>query len=233
MRRRTLLVAAASVLAGSATSARVATAAAPVALELFTSQGCSSCPPADRLLGELASDPAVVALAWHVDYWNGLGWADPFASAQATARQRAYADRLGTEVYTPALVVGGATMVVGSDRGAVAAAIRTAPEAPVAVSLRLDGGALVAEIGAAGRRVGGVLAFYDPEHDTAVAHGENGGRRLREYRIVRQAMALEPWDGSARRLEVAAPAAGQGAVVLVQDADLRVVGIAELRPTRV
>ena len=117
MQRRGLMLAGTGMLAGAlAGGRRDARAAGPVVLELFTSQGCSSCPPADRLLGELARDPAVVALAWHVDYWNGLGWHDPFSSKLATERQRAYADRLGEEVYTPAMVIGGARIVVGSDR---------------------------------------------------------------------------------------------------------------------
>ena len=84
-------------------------------LELFTSQGCSSCPPADALLGELRRRPDVIALAWHVDYWNGLGWKDPYASRQWTSRQQDYARHLHDEVYTPALVVNGAAMVVGSE----------------------------------------------------------------------------------------------------------------------
>src|SRR5678815_1789072 len=112
---------------------RLASAAAhPVVLELFTSQGCSSCPPADALLGRLARRPDVIALAWHVDYWNSLGWRDPYASRQATDRQRAYARQLGQGVFTPALVVGGQAIVVGSDRAAVDSAIGSANGLPVA-----------------------------------------------------------------------------------------------------
>ena len=84
-----------------------------VVVELFTSQGCSSCPPADALLGQLAQRPTVIALAWHVDYWDHLGWRDRFASRTATDRQRAYARQLGSGVFTPALVVDGTNVVIG------------------------------------------------------------------------------------------------------------------------
>jgi hypothetical protein len=207
---------------------------APVVIELFTSQGCSSCPPADRLLGELARDPSVVALAWHVDYWNGLGWPDPFATKLASDRQRAYADRLGEDVYTPAMVIGGSRMVIGSDRGDIGAAIQAAPPPSVPVAFVRNGGdSMAVEIGAANRQVSALLAFYETEHVTDVARGENGGRQLREYHIVRQAMPLGIWDGGAQRLALPPVPPGLGAAVLLQDASLRVVGAAGLRPAAV
>jgi hypothetical protein len=225
MRRRGLMLAGAGVVAGSF----AARAAAPVVIELFTSQGCSSCPPADRLLGELARDPSVVALAWHVDYWNGLGWADPFATQLATARQRAYADRLGEDVYTPALVIGGARMVIGSNRNDVRSAIQAAPPPAVPMSIVANGG-LAVEIGVAGRQVTALLAVYEPEHLTDVSRGENGGRQLREYRIVRGAMPLGIWDGGPRLLPLPPVPPGLGAAVLLQGSDLRVLGAATLPP---
>src|SRR5580693_9439677 len=103
MRRRGLLSATLLTLPLAAT--RAWAEPAPVVLELFTSQGCSSCPPADALLGELSREAGIIALAWHVDYWNGLGWRDRFSRPEWTERQKSYAQKLQDEVYTPALVV--------------------------------------------------------------------------------------------------------------------------------
>ncbi len=196
--------------------------------ELFTSEGCSSCPPADALLGQFAHQPGVIALAWHVDYWNGLGWHDPFSSPLATQRQRTYAAQLRDEVYTPALVVNGAHMVVGSDADAIRTAIGATRAPEVAVSLRRSEDGAVAETGPAGRPVTALLVTYDPEHHTSVRGGENGGRRLLEYRIVREATLLGTWDGAVRRLTLPAIAPGQGAVLLLQTDDLRVCGAADM-----
>jgi hypothetical protein len=203
-------------------------AAGPAVLELFTSQGCSSCPPADALLGRLARDPGIIALAWHVDYWNSLGWRDPYSSALATQRQQDYAARLNDEVYTPALVVNGVRMVVGSDPAAVTSAIEAARGIAVPVTLQRDGASVIADIGAAGQPVSALLASYDPEHATPVGAGENSGRTLTDYRIVRAATPLGHWDGTTRRIPLPEIAAGRGVVVLVQGADLRVIGAADL-----
>lgn len=225
MRRRDVL--AAALATAIAPAARAAT---PAVLELFTSQGCSSCPPADALLGQLARQPGIIALAWHVDYWNSLGWHDPYSSPLATARQRRYAARLHDEVYTPALVVNGARMVVGSDDAAVRAALAAGGGPAVPVALRRDGDGLVAEVGATGAPVTALLAAYDPRHATPVGAGENGGRTLVEYRTVRAAMQAGGWDGAARRIALPAVAPGRGAVLLVQTADLRIVAAADLPP---
>src|SRR5438105_11263765 len=116
MRKTTWLWALAPILAALGSTAATAGAQAPVVIELFTSQGCESCPPADAYLGELARRADVVALAFHVDYWDYIGWKDPYASSAATARQRGYAAALGARVvYTPQMVIQGAAHEVGSD----------------------------------------------------------------------------------------------------------------------
>jgi hypothetical protein len=225
MRRRDLLAAAA--MAATITRQSPATTRT-VLLELFTSQGCSSCPPADALLGRLARQPGVVALAWHVDYWDRLGWRDPFASREATARQHAYAHRLGGAVFTPALVIDGARVVVGSDTAAVETAIAAADILHVPVTLsRTDVGVAV-QVGAGTGPLRALRVVYDVEHATDVAAGENEGERLREYRIVRDMEVLGDWDGGPRRFTVKMPGAAQGQVILVQSPDLRVRGVADL-----
>ena len=223
MRRRDLMLAS---LAACAAAPTAKATSAPVVLELFTSQACSSCPPADALLGKLVQRPEVIALAWHVDYWNHLGWRDQFASRQATERQQAYARQLEGEVYTPALVIDGATVVVGSDRDAVERAIGAATPLAVTVALR-DAGV---EVGAGPGHLRAISVLYDPEHATDVASGENEGARLREYRIVRQVDVLGEWDGAPRHFTAPPPASGQGQVILVQTADLRIVGAANRPP---
>ncbi len=224
MLRRGLILGAATVVL----TRSVRAAAQPVVLELFTSQGCSSCPPADALLGELCRQPGVIALAWHVDYWNNLGWRDPYATRLATDRQRAYAAQLRDEVYTPALVVNGRAIVIGSDRTAVADAMGRARAGSVPLALRRGADRLVADIGDTADPLTLLLAVYDPEAATSVGAGENNGRRLREYRIVRQVHAETLPAGPARTLDLPPVAAGQGAALLLQSADLRVVAAADV-----
>lgn len=224
MRRRGLIATSLS-LPFLGSSARAATP--PTVLELFTSQGCSSCPPADALLGELSGQPGIIALAWHVDYWNSLGWRDPYARHDWTLRQQSYAHHLNDEVYTPALVVNGATMVVGSNRAAVRSAIAGAAPPTVGVTLRRTPAGIEAEVSGAGPGMTGLLVTYDPQHATAVKAGENQGRELIEYRVVRSA-SLIPALGSG--LVSRPPPEGTGVVLMVQDAAWRVSGAADLPP---
>lgn len=228
MRRRDMMTAAASWGASAAWSVPAARAATlPVVLELFTSQGCSSCPPADALLGVLSHQPGVIALAWHVDYWNRLGWRDPYAQPAWTARQRAYAGQLQEEVYTPALVVNGAAMVIGSDSGAVRHAMLSAAALPVAVALRRDGNAVTGTMGAMPAGAGVLRVHYEPEAATEVKAGENAGRRLRDHRIVRDAQPVAATAGAVSLAEVPA---GMGIALLVTDAAGRLIGAADLPP---
>jgi len=225
MHRRGFLTA--SLLTLPLTATRVHAAPAQVVLELFTSQGCSSCPPADAFLGELVRQPGVIGLAWHVDYWNSLGWSDRFARSAWTDRQKAYARHLGGEVFTPALVVNGAAMLVGSDKFAVRRAIDEATPRPVAVTLRRTASGMQAEIGTTATPMTGMLVTYDPEQATQVGAGENSGRHLVEYRVVRDVIAL---DTLAPRLTLPAVPDNRGAVLLLQDAAWHVIGAADLPP---
>ena len=174
---------------------------APVLLELFTSQGCSSCPPADRLLSELAADPSlageVVPIAFHVDYWNHIGWTDPFSSERWSQRQRRYAGELEEgHVYTPQLVVNGRRHLVGSRRGAVLEAVREARGQAPAARLELGvgeaaGGTLPVTVSARLVRDAGErpltlwVALWQDGLVTPVSRGENADRVLRDDRVVR------------------------------------------------
>jgi hypothetical protein len=173
----------------------------------------------------------VIALAWHVDYWDHLGWRDRFASRTATDRQRAYARQLGSGVFTPALVVDGMNVVIGSQRASVDAAIAAATALPVGLTLSRAADAVAVEVGAAPVSVRALRIVYDLVHATDVDAGENDGERLREYRVVRAVETLADWGGAARRFIVKPPDPGQGQVVLVQSEDLRILGAADLPPT--
>ena len=223
-------------LAGLASLGAFAPASAadrPVGVELFTSQGYSSCPPADVLLGELARREDVLALSFHVDYWDRLGWKDPFSSAMATARQRAYAHRLALRtVYTPQVVVDGTAEMVGSDRRAVARAIAAARAAQtVDVKLVREAGELVVRVGPVEgmSRTSVQLVAYVPGHTTRVTAGENGGRSLANANIVRSVETLGTAGAAAGEWRVPAET-GPGFAVLVQGADGRVLGAAAIKP---
>jgi hypothetical protein len=197
----------------------------PVVVELFTSQGCSSCPPADALLGELAGQPGVLALSFHVDYWDYIGWKDPFAAAQYTERQRDYAAKLGLRyVYTPQIVVNGRHDVVGSKRRAVTRAIEQSGRGKPAVTVTLDdtdGGQV--RLSAGDAPAGGAtvwLVTFDDSHRTEVARGENRGRALTNSNVVRELTPLGSWTGEAKTFPLDLPAARAkgrgGCAVIVQ-----------------
>ena len=202
-------------------------ARADTVLELFTSQSCSSCPPADALLGELANQPGVLALGFHVDYWDRLGWKDPYSSAAYTARQRHYAALWNDDdVYTPELVVGGKSGVVGSDRRAVADAIAASRAAPqVTLRLSRDGNGLVVEAGPGQGTATLMLAGFDAHHVTRVGGGENGGRTLEESNVVRSLAAAGTWTGAAMHVALPKPP-GERAAVFLQRADGQIIGAA-------
>jgi hypothetical protein len=215
--RMPMMVAAVLALALQAESAR---AEGPVLVELFTSQGCNSCPPADAYLGDLAKRKDVVALAFHVDYWDYIGWKDPFAKAAWTQRQRAYqgALRIST-IYTPQMVVDGGEHAVGSDRRAVETLIgKAASRSRPSLSASATASGLRLSISGEGRGELWIVG-YDPRHETKVARGENAGKTLAEFNIVRGMTKLEPWSGGAARLDVPKEALPEGSafVALLQE----------------
>lgn len=172
--------------------------AVPVLLELFTSEGCSSCPPADKLLAQLEKDQPVagvevIVLSEHVDYWNSLGWRDPYSSAEWSERQRAYAGRFDGQVYTPELVVDGARGLIGGEAGAVTAAIRAAarvPKARLGVVVERDGDEAVVRVTGAPAGILNVALARD-EVVSTVTRGENGGRVLRHVGVVYRIVSSE------------------------------------------
>jgi hypothetical protein len=163
-----------------------------VVVELFTSQSCSSCPPAEALIGRLAHEAPppgaeILPLAFHVTYWNHLNWRDPYALPAATARQEAYAARLGGPTYTPQAVIDGQAGLVGSDeaglREAIARARAAGPGIPI--TLTRDGGRVAARVGAATGSARLVLIGFDPSHTSHVLRGENAGRTIEQANVVR------------------------------------------------
>ena len=193
----------------------------PVVVELFTSQGCSSCPPADAYVGKLSARSDVLALSFHVDYWDDLGWRDRFALAQSVERQNIYARNLRrSSVYTPQLVVDGREDYVGSDGKAVARALSENREGvPVGVSVR-DAEVLV-EIGAQpGVPPSDVMLVAYLRHAvSAIGRGENAGRTLDEFNIVRDIRTLGLWKGQVETFHVSVsslPPDATNVAVLVQ-----------------
>jgi hypothetical protein len=230
-RRQFARIAAGAALGGLGLSSRRAAQAAdplpdpPVVVELFTSQGCSSCPPADRVLGDLARRPDVIALSVHVDYWDYIGWKDRFATALTTARQHAYAQALRQRyVYTPEMVFNGAAHDPGTNAGRVEKLVKQAAEKAGArvnpVLGALSGGRGLIELPKTANAPPSDiwLLGVDPRHVTAVSRGENRGVTLTNVNVVRSLEKVATWTGEATRLTVAAGKLPPGAamVVLVQ-----------------
>ena len=201
LRRR---LASASLIAGVLIASSGLAGAAPRALlELFTSQGCSSCPPADKLLGELAKDPSLIALSLPIDIWDYLGWKDTLALPGHTARQRAYAEVRGDrQVYTPQLVVNGSMHVVGSDRAAIEHAIVETDRNPDIMSLAVltstaDGKLSVTVKTPPGKQTHGEVWLCPLARaiSVVVGRGENRGHTLVYHNVVRAWRKLGDFAG--------------------------------------
>ncbi|HVE23562.1 MAG TPA: DUF1223 domain-containing protein [Acidocella sp.] len=210
-----------------------AAAPRPVVVELFTSQGCSDCPPADALLRHVkATDPGVLVLDLHVTYWDNAAWKDPFSLQEATDLQDHYAAlRDSTEVYTPEAVVDGTSQFVGSDQSKMTAAISEAKTviaktAAIPVAVAASDGQVSIDVGP-GQGAGTVWLFgFDPERTTSVQGGENGGATLAEVNVVRSVTKIEDWNGQPAQRQIAVPAGTKFAVV-IQRPDGTILGAAE------
>lgn len=197
-----------------------------VVLELYTSQGCSSCPPADALLGDIArSEPDVLALSFHVDYWDYIGWTDSFADPRNTSRQKTYAHNFHERmIYTPQMVIQGQTAMVGHKAKTVASAIRNARSQPAQaqISLEQTGDMVTIAMQPVDGPVGKsdlYLIRFDPEATVQIGRGENSGRRLTYTNVVKSWHVVGKWDGQ-RAHEVTVPVMGDlPAAVLLQEHD--------------
>jgi hypothetical protein len=203
----------------------------PVVVELFTSQGCSSCPPANAYLNELSRGRRdVLALAFHVTYWDRLGWKDPFSMEAATDRQGVYGRRFGDGSYTPEMVVDGAASMVGSDRGAVGPAIENAKRqgrTAASVNVTRNGDQVSIEVGAGSGSGRILLIGFDHEHTTAIHRGENSGATLTEANVVRSIRTVGQWSGTALRLNERFTE-GQDVAVVLEAPDGRIIGASRL-----
>jgi hypothetical protein len=208
-------------LGGFASPSRAADAQHPTVIELFQSQGCSSCPPANASLIQFSQRPDVLALNFAVDYWDRLGWKDTFATPQYTQRQYDYAHAMsGSDVYTPQIVVNGRVAGVGGDVSEMEALARKSDRGSAGPSVAIQGGEVAVGAGAAPARGADVwLALYDPRTvEVAIARGENAGRTLPHKNIVHRMVLIGHWTGEAARFPLPASEAGLARAVLVQTA---------------
>jgi hypothetical protein len=179
-------------------------------VELFTSQGCSSCPPADRLIGELAKDPSVIALSMPIDYWDYLGWKDTLADSRFSARQKAYSHMRGDRnMYTPQMIVNGSAQVIGSDRASIESAIKNTGKTDgvmsVPVTMTMSGKLINVQVAASkaqaqadGTAVHGEIWICSVSKAVpiSIGRGENRGREVTYYNVVRNLVKVGDWNGS-------------------------------------
>jgi len=193
-------------IVASALSTGVVHAEPRAVVELFTSQGCSSCPPADLLAGELAHDPSIIVMSLPIDYWDYLGWKDTLAIPGHTNRQRAYARTRGDrEVYTPQVVVNGSVHVLGSDKAAIESAIvqtdKKAGTLSVPVTVSVSDGQILASVAAAKGAFSKGEVWLCPittDVPVTIGRGENTGHTVTYHNVVRRWIKLGEWTGAAR-----------------------------------
>jgi hypothetical protein len=200
-------------------------------VELFTSQGCSSCPPADKIIGELAKDPSIIALSMPIDYWDYLGWKDTLADSRFSARQKAYSLMRGDrDVYTPQVVVNGSVHVIGSDRAGIEGAIGETRKVDgvmsVPVTMTLSGKQINVSVAASAKIPAAMhgeiwIGSVSKAVPISIGRGENRGRELTYYNVVRNLLKVGDWNGNAGNwtvpLENISREGVDAAVVYVQD----------------
>jgi hypothetical protein len=200
-------------------------------VELFTSQGCSSCPPADKIIGELANDPSIIALSMPIDYWDYLGWKDTLADSRFSARQRAYSRMRGDrEVYTPQVVVNGSAHVIGSDLPGIESAIDKTTKSssvmsvPVTMSLagrQINVSVAAGKVPAAAEHGEVWICSISKSVPISIGRGENRGQQITYHNVVRNLLKVGDWNGSPESwtvpLENVVREGVDGAVVYVQD----------------
>jgi hypothetical protein len=200
-------------------------------VELFTSQGCSSCPPADEIIGELAKDPSVIALSMPIDYWDYLGWKDTLADARFSARQKAYSQTRGDrDVYTPQVIVNGSAHLIGSDRAGIEGAIGATKKADgvmsVPVSMTLAGKLITVSVAASSKATAEAhgevwICSISKAVPISIRRGENSGRQVTYHNVVRNLLKVGDWNGSSESwtvpLENISREGVDAAVVYIQD----------------
>ncbi len=208
----------------------------PVVVELYTSQGCSSCPPADKILSGFAARDDVIALGLHVDYWDYIGWKDIFAKRQYSDRQRAYAAHAGARtVYTPQIIVAGMDHLVGSRPAELDQMIRrhAARKGTVSLALGRSGDRLRVRAQTAApfsRKAVVQVVRYLPEQRVEIGRGENAGRTLTYSNIVTDWMRVAEWDGKSElSLDLSASGAEPVVVIIQEDGPGPILAAARLR----
>lgn len=195
-------------------------------VELFTSQSCSSCPPADAVLARLAARDDVIALSYHVDYWNYLGWRDTFSARKFTDRQYGYAKTFGRgSVYTPQMVIDGRDAAIGSDEAVVEEKLKAladggkGPAVPITASQ--SAGKITIKVGAGGGNADLLLVYFDKKATVAIGKGENSGKTITYWHVVRDVQTVGMWDG--KTMSVVMPASvikgssSGGCAILLQE----------------
>jgi hypothetical protein len=206
-RRRALGLGLAGLTAPYVVGSSARAAQSSVLVELFTSQGCSDCPPADKLAGELKARPGIHVVSLNVDYWDYLGWHDTLGKAQYSQRQQEYARVRGdNDVYTPQMVINGEAHAVGSNRMTVEAAIAAAQASAryILVSVSAAGGMIEVSVGEAAGENGTLwLMGIAPDVNVAIGRGENAGANITYHNVVRNLVSAGSWDGSAKTFSMA------------------------------